>query len=128
MPYKKKLINKLQSTMCMSGVQSSFTVYQFHLHPYVHSRPSSGFMLQKICDKLNKNNLRPLKKGAAKQSRIKRIIWHLRWVASTRADISLRLSGSVRTKTDIKLRPSTLVRKRTDIKLRPIGLVRSYKD
>ena len=31
-----------------------------------------------------------IKKGAAKQSRIKRIIWHLRWLVRTRADISLR--------------------------------------
>ena len=51
-----------------------------------------------------------VKKGAAKQSRIKRVIWHLRWLASTRADISLQPSGSVRSKTDIKLWPSTLVR------------------
>ena len=42
---------------------------------------------------LSKNSLGPLKKGAAKQSRIKRIIWHLRWLVRTRADISLQLSG-----------------------------------
>ena len=79
-------------------------------------------------DMLNKNSLRLLKKGSAKQSRIKRIIWHLRWLASTRADISLQPSGLVRPKIDIKLRPSALVRTRTDIKLQPIGLVRLYKD
>ena len=69
-----------------------------------------------------------VKKGRAKQTRIKRIIWHLRWLVSTRTDIGLWPSGSVRIKTDIKLRPSTLVRTGTDIKLQPIGLVRSYKD
>ena len=77
---------------------------------------------------LNKNSLGLLKKGAAKQSRIKSIIWHLGWLLRTRADISLQPSGSVRPKTDIKLRPSTLVKTGTDKKLRPIGLVRSYKD
>ena len=39
---------------------------------------------------LNKNSLELLKKGAAKQQRI---IWHLRWLVRTRADISLRPSG-----------------------------------
>ena len=39
---------------------------------------------------LNKNSLGPLKKGAAKQSRINSVVWHLRWLVRTRADISLR--------------------------------------
>ena len=56
-----------------------------------------------------------------------RSMWHLRWLLSTRADISLRPSGSVRPKIDIKLRPSTLVRTETDIKLQPIGFVITYK-
>ena len=77
---------------------------------------------------LNKNSLRLLKKGAAKQSRIKSIAWHLRWLVSTRADISLRPSGLVRPKTDIKLRPSAFVRTRTDFKLQTVGLGRLYKD
>ena len=38
----------------------------FYLHPYVHSYPCSGFILQKISDMLNKNSLGPLKKGSAK--------------------------------------------------------------
>ena len=42
-----------------------------------------------------------VKKGILKQSRIKRIIWHLKWLASTSADISLQPSVSVRPKTDI---------------------------
>ena len=62
---------------------------------------------------LNKNSLGLLKKGAAKQKRIKNIMWHLRWLVRTRADISLW--------------PSELVRPRTDIKLQPVGLVRAYK-
>ena len=59
---------------------------------------------------LNKNSLGLLKKGAAKQSRIKSIAWSLRWLVRTRADISLRPSGLVRPRTDIKLRPSAFVR------------------
>ena len=55
-----------------------------------------------------------VKKGTSKQSRIKNIVWYLRWLVRTRADISLR--------------PSGLVKPRTDIKLQPIGLVRSDKD
>ena len=98
---------------------------QLYLHHYVHSYPSSGFIMQKISDMLNKNSLGLLKKGVAK---IKRIIWHLRWLVSARADISAGPSQSVRPKTDIKLQSSTLVRTRTDIKLQPIGLVRSCKD
>ena len=47
-----------------------------------------------------------VKKGAAKQSRIKSIAWHLRWLVRTRAAISLRPSGLVRPRTDIKLQPS----------------------
>ena len=61
---------------------------------------------------LNKNSPGLLKKGAAKQSRIKSIAWHLRWLVRTRADIGLRPSGLVRSRTDIKLRPSAFVRKR----------------
>ena len=90
---------------------------------------------------LNKNSLGLLKKGAAKQSRIKSIAWYLKWLVRTRADISLRPSGlvrprtdiklwpseSLRSKTDIKVRPSAFIRTWTDIKLQPIGLVRSYK-
>ena len=91
----------------------------------MHSYPCSGFILQKISDMLNKNSLGLLKKGAAKQSRI---IWHLRWLVRTRADISLRPSGLVKSRTDIKLQPSSLVRTGTDIELWPIGLVTSYKD
>ena len=72
---------------------------------------------------LNKNSLGPLKKDAAKQSRIKNIVWYLRWPVRTRNDISLWPSGLVRPKTNyIKLRPSALVRTRTDIRLPPIGL------
>ena len=67
---------------------------------------------------LNKNSLGLLKKGAAKQSRIKSIAWHLRWLVRTRADISLRPSGLVRLRTDIKLRSSALVKTRTDFKYR----------
>ena len=77
---------------------------------------------------LSKNSLGLLKKGAAKQNRIKNIVWHLRWPVRTRADISLQSSGLVRPRTDIKLQPSALVRTRTDIKLWTRGLVRSYKD
>ena len=77
---------------------------------------------------LNKNSLGLLKKGAAKQSRIKSIAWHLRWLVRTRADISLRPSGLVRPRTDIKLRPSAFVRTRTDFKLQTVRLGRSYKD
>ena len=69
-----------------------------------------------------------LKKGSAKQSRIKSIAWHLRWLVRTRADISLRPSGLVRPRTDIKLRPSAFIRTRTDFKLQTVGLGRSYKD
>ena len=69
---------------------------------------------------LNKNSLGLLKKGAAKQSRIKSIAWHLRWLVRTRADISLRPSGLVRPRTDIKLRPSAFVRTRTDLSCRQL--------
>ena len=75
---------------------------------------------------LNKNSLGLLKKGAAKQSRIKSIAWHLRWLVRTRADISLRPSGLVRPRTDIKLRPSAFVRTRTDFKLQTVGMGRSF--
>ena len=34
----------------------------FYLHPYVHSYPCSGFILQKISNMLNKNSLGPLKR------------------------------------------------------------------
>ena len=77
---------------------------------------------------LNKSSLGLLKKGVAKQSRIKSIAWHLRWVVRTRADISLRPSELVRLRTDIKLQLSELVRPRTDIKLRPSELVRAKTD
>ena len=99
-------------------------------------------LITKIRDMLSKNSLGLLKKGTAKQSRIKSIVWHLRWLLRTRADINLRPSGLVRSRTDIKLQPSELVRSRTDIKLRPsafvstrtnfklqtVQSVRSYKD
>ena len=85
-------------------------------------------MLTKTNDMLSKNSLGLLKKGAAKQSRIKSIAWHLRWLVRTRADISLQPSGLVRPRTDIKLRPSAFVRTRTDFKLQTVGLGRSYKD
>ena len=63
------------------------------------------------------NSLGLLKKGTAKQGRIKRrIIWHLRWLVSTRADINLLPSESLRPKTDIKWQPSAMVRTGTDIK------------
>ena len=41
-----------------------------------------------------------VKKGAAKQSTIKSIVWHLRWPVRTRADISLQPNGLVRSRTD----------------------------
>ena len=77
---------------------------------------------------LSKNSPELLKKGAAKQSRIKSNAWHLRWLVRTRADISLRPSGLVRPRTDIELRPSAFVRTRTNFKLQTVGLGRSYKD
>ena len=77
---------------------------------------------------LSKNSMGLLKKGAAKQSRIKSIAWHLRWLVRTRADISLRPSGLVRPRTDIKLRPSAFIRTRTNFKLQTVGLGRLYKD
>ena len=82
-------------------------------------------LITKISDMLNKTSLGLLKKGVAKQSRIKSIVWHLRWFVRTRADISLRPSGLVRLRTDIKLRPRELVRSRTDIKLRPSAFIRT---
>ena len=77
---------------------------------------------------LSEHSLGLLKKGTAKQSRIKNITWHLRWLVRTRADISLRPSGLVRPRADIKLRPSAFVRTRTDFKLQTVGLRRSYKE
>ena len=47
-------------------------------------------MITKISDMLQSG---AVKKGVAKQSRIKSIAWHLRWLVRTRADISLRPSG-----------------------------------
>ena len=91
---------------------------------YITNNSAVG-LITKISDMLNKNSLELLKKGAANQSRIKSIVWHLRWPVRTRADISLRPSGLVRSRTDIKLRPSELVRSRTDIKLRPSAFVRT---
>ena len=64
-----------------------------------------------------------IKKGAAKQSRIINIVWHLRWLVRTRGDISLQPSGLVRPRTDIKLRPSALVRTRTDAATNRIGKI-----
>ena len=81
-------------------------------------------VVQSSVYRLPKNSLGLLKKGATKQSRIKNIMWHLRWLVRTRVDISLQPSGLVRPRADIKLQPSALLRTRTDIKLRPIGLVR----
>ena len=49
---------------------------------------------------LDKNSLGLLQKGVAKQSRIKGSIWHSRWLARTRDDISLRPSELVRPRTD----------------------------
>ena len=69
-----------------------------------------------------------VKKGAAKQSRVKSIMWHLRRVARTRVDTSLWPSRLVRPRSDIKLRPSALVRTRTDIEWWLIGLVRPHLD
>ena len=66
-----------------------------------------------------------VEKGA---SRIKNVVWHLRWLVRTGADIRLRPSGLVRPRTDIKLWPNALVRTRNDIKLQPIGLIRSCND
>ena len=105
-------------------------LFQFEVHPYVHSYLyfSSGLLITKINDMLSKNSLGLLKKGAAKQSRIKSIAWHFRCFVRTRADISLWPSGLVRARTDIKLRPSTFIRTRTDFKLQTVELVRSHKD
>ena len=69
-----------------------------------------------------------VEKGTAKQSRIKSIAWHSRWLVRTRADISLWPSGLVRPRIDIKLRPSAFVRTRTNFKLQTVGLLRLYKD
>ena len=85
------------------------------------------FQMTIIVD-INANSLGLLKKGAAKQSRIKSIAWNLRWLVRTRADIGLRPSGLVRPRTDIKLRPSAFVTTRTDFKLQTVGFGRSYKD
>ena len=71
---------------------------------------------------------RAIKKGTAKQSRVKSIACHLRWLVRTRADIGLWPSGLVRSRTDIKLRPSELVRSKTDIKLRPSAFIRTRTD
>ena len=69
---------------------------------------------------LSKNSLGLLKKGTAKQSRIKSIVWNLRWLVRTRVDITLQPSGLVRSRTDIKLRPSAFVRTRTNFKLQTV--------
>ena len=84
--------------------------------------------LQKLMICYKRKQPGAVKKGVAKQSRIKGIAWHLRWHVRTRADISLRPSGLVRPRTDIKLQPSAFVRTRTDFKLQTVGLGRSYKD
>ena len=91
---------------------------------YITNNSAVG-LITKISDMLSKNSLGLLKKGAAKQSRIKSIVWHLRWFVRTRADIIVRQSGLVRLKTDIKLRPSELVRSKADIKLRPSAFIRT---
>ena len=110
---------------CMASVYDS----SFYVHSYLHI-----IFHQRLIDYKNKRYAKQkqpvaVKKDAAKQSGIKNIMCHLRWLIRTRPDISLRPSGLVRPRTtDIKLLPSALVRTRTDIKLRPIGLVRSYKD
>ena len=94
---------------------------------YITNNSAVG-LITKISDMLNKNSLGLLKKGAANQSRIKSIVWHLRWPVRTRADISLRPSELVRSRTDIKLWPSAFVRTRTNFKLQTVRSVRSYKD
>ena len=71
---------------------------------------------------LNKNSQGLLKKDAAKQSRIKNIVWFLRWLVPTRVYINSWSSGLVRPKTDNKLQLSALIRTRADVKLPPIGL------
>ena len=57
---------------------------------------------------LNNRSLGLFQKGMAncKQSRIKGSMWHLRWLVSTRDDISLWPSELVRSRTDIKFQPS----------------------
>ena len=45
-----------------------------------------------------------LKKAQPKQSRMKSIMWHLRWLVRTRVNISLQPSGLIGPITDIKLR------------------------
>ena len=62
---------------------------------------------------LNKNSLGLLKKGAAKQSRIKSIAWHLRWLVRPRADISLQPSGLARPRTNIRF-AAKCIRKNKD--------------
>ena len=75
------------------------------MHAYMHMQINYTYAKQK-------------QPGAVKKhaSRIKNIVWHLRWLVRTRADINLW--------------PSGLARPRNDIKLQSIGLVilRSYKD
>ena len=50
-------------------------LFHFEVHPYVHSYLQYKYfrLLTKTNDMLNKNSLGLLKKGAAKQSRIKSI-------------------------------------------------------
>ena len=86
---------------------------------YITNNSAVG-LIAKISDMLNKNSLGLLKKGAAKQSRIKSTVWHLRWLVRTRADISLRPSGLVRSRTDIKLQPNAFVRTWTNFKLQTV--------
>ena len=100
-----------------------------HAHKPLPSRQEhKPQTLIRIVVNINAKQKQPgaVKKGAAKQSRIKSIAWHLRWLVRTRADISLWPSGLVRPRTDIKLRPSAFVRTRTDFKLQTVGLGRSY--
>ena len=80
--------------MCMSQAQSSFIVQHFiSIFIFMCIHIPQWIYPAKISDMLNKNSLGPLKKGTAKQSGIKRIIWHLRWLVRARAYISLRPSG-----------------------------------
>ena len=68
------------------SVASVYALVQFEVHPYVHyfyvhiyyKYFSSRGMVTKISDMLNKKMPGAVKKGTAKQSRIKSIAWHLR--------------------------------------------------
>ena len=94
-----------------------------HTHIFIRIIVSSGHYSM-----INKNSLGLLKKGIAKQNKIKSIALDLRWLIRTRADIGLRPSELVRSRTDIKLQPSELIRATIDIKLRPRAFVRKRTD